>query len=1005
MVCRPNEHFLEKGQTAPQDDKESTNDLAQEELLKQPVYISYRRKKDPRDLKILDPACGSGHFLLYCFDLLLTIYEEAYNDPDLGPVLRKDYPTLEDFQRAVPGLILSHNLHGIDIDIRATQIAALALWLRCQRAYQEIRLKRDRPKITRSNIVCAEPMPGEKDMLKEFVAELQPNVLGQLVEVVFDKMKLAGEAGSLLKIEREIADALAEAKKQWLSRPQTEQLTLWSEEKRPKAEQLGLFDVSGISDEEFWHEAEARVFDALHGYARHAASDARLQRQLFAEDTIHGFAFVELCRKRFDVVLMNPPFGSPSLIAEAYLHSAYYASQYECYGQFLARAVALCSGYIGAITSRAFLYLANFKRIREFIYPHLRVFLDLGEGVLDDAMVEVCAYTMSSLDFPGEVYCYDARKIALATLNPFEIPTIILSELPAYRFNLSYIDALENMPFCYSTEPVLLKMFSTNNTFETVLGGLAKVGLATGDNDRFVRCYWEVPRTSINARWRWYAKGGDYLPFKQDVHLVVDWFDEGKSIEQAFVGARIKKTDVYFRPGVTYSRRSLKGLSFRALPAGCICSDRGPVIIVPGYEYAVLALVNSRVFKYLVEIQCAFGAYEIGTVQRTPLPSHFLEISSDLAELGRSLLMEYSSLACIDETDVLFQWDLFDGKPTSIADISKQVSGRIAGHRRKAAELLRYLDEKINQSYEIESLPDNIVEHEKMLEVFSITDCDEMVSRLMLSICMGFLFGHFPEKLFQLKHIDADFFDHLPQGQMLVAMQGNEEATSNHAIDMGIIPGDPDHPDDIVRRIRWVLELILQEQAEAIEKEICEILRVKQLRDYFQKPGIGGFWDDHVRRYSKSRRKAPIYWLLQSSKKNYALWLYYHRLDKDILFKALLNYVEPKIRLEENRLETLRAQRVEAGTSGRGAKKLAKDMDQQEEFISELRDFEEKLRRVANLHLAPDLNDGVVLNIAPLRELVPWKEAKSYWDELLAGKYKWSSIGKQLREKGIVHGS
>jgi len=115
-----------------------------------------------------------------------------------------------------------------------------------------------------------------------------------------------------------------------------------------------------------------------------------------------------------------------------------------------------------------------------------------------------------------------------------------------------------------------------------------------------------------------------------------------------------------------------------------------------------------------------------------------------------------------------------------------------------------------------------------------------------------------------------------------------------------------------------------------------------------------------VSRYSKSRRKAPIYWLLQSSKKNYALWLYYHRLDKDILFKALLNYVEPKIRLEQSRLEPLRAQRVEAGTSGRGAKKLEKDIDRQEDLISELRDFEDKLRRVANLHLDPDLNDGVV---------------------------------------------
>jgi hypothetical protein len=273
---------------------------------------------------------------------------------------------------------------------------------------------------------------------------------------------------------------------------------------------------------------------------------------------------------------------------------------------------------------------------------------------------------------------------------------------------------------------------------------------------------------------------------------------------------------------------------------------------------------------------------------------------------------------------------------------------------------------------------------------------------LILSVCIGFLFGHFPEKLFQPRFIDTDFFGHLPQGQALVATQGNVEATRNHATDTGVLPEDPDHPDDIVRRVRGVLDLILKERAEAAEEETCEILGVKQLRDYFRKPGKGGFWDDHVRRYSKSRRKAPIYWLLQSSKKNYALWIYYHRLDKDILFKALLNYVEPKIRLEVGCFESMRAQRAAADPLDKGVKKLEQEIERQEEFISELHDFEDKLRRVANLHLEPDLNDGVVLNIAPLWELVPWKEAKNYWEELLDGKYEWSSIGKQLREKGIV---
>ena len=191
----------------------------------------------------------------------------------------------------------------------------------------------------------------------------------------------------------------------------------------------------------------------------------------------------------------------------------------------------------------------------------------------------------------------------------------------------------------------------------------------------------------------------------------------------------------------------------------------------------------------------------------------------------------------------------------------------------------------------------------------------------------------------------------------------------------GILVDDQSHTDDIVRRVRDVLELIWKDRADAIEREACEILGVKDLREYFRRPGKGGFWDDHVSRYSKSRRKAPIYWLLQSSKKYYAVWLYYLRLDKDILFKALLNYVEPKIRLEESRLDTFRSQKDAGGDYGRGSKKLDKEIERQEEFVSEVRDFADKLARAARLDFGdperldsavtydPDLNDGVVLRI------------------------------------------
>ena len=139
--------------------------------------------------------------MLYAFDLLVTIYEEAWEDElqprseATGRTLREDYATYRRPPAALPGLILRHNLHGIDIDPRAVQIAALALWMRAQRAFNDFgSLAANGRPIPETNIVVAEPMPGEKELRQEFIASLDKQ-LGQLVERVFEKMELAGEAG------------------------------------------------------------------------------------------------------------------------------------------------------------------------------------------------------------------------------------------------------------------------------------------------------------------------------------------------------------------------------------------------------------------------------------------------------------------------------------------------------------------------------------------------------------------------------------------------------------------------------------------------------------------------------------------------------------------------------------------------------------------------------------------------------------------------------------------
>ncbi len=406
LVRRPNEVFLGPGEKAPAG-KDDETDLSQEELFKRPVYIEHRPKKDPRDLRILDPACGSGHFLLYAFDLLEQIYEEAWTDHEspksevTSRTLQEDFKTLDDLRHETPKLIVEHNLHGIDIDPRAVQIAALALWLRAQKTWKNLGLKaQERPRIAKSNIATAEPMPGEEDMRREFTAGLKPRVLGQIVDEVFEKMKLAGEAGSLLKIEEEIKDAVAAAGKQWREGPKPEQQLLFlpgMTDPRPKQQEL-RFDVKEVTDQRFWDHAEDRILDALKEYAEQAENGRAVRRRLFAEDAARGFAFIDLCRKRYDVVLMNPPFGEFSARTKSTIASSYGPAKKDIYGAFLKRALELIHSHsrFGAITSRTWLALSSFRKLREFLLLESRpqIIADLGRNVLDDANVQVCAYTV-----------------------------------------------------------------------------------------------------------------------------------------------------------------------------------------------------------------------------------------------------------------------------------------------------------------------------------------------------------------------------------------------------------------------------------------------------------------------------------------------------------------------------------------------------------------------------------------------------------------------------------
>ncbi len=362
-----------------------------------------RPRKDPRDLRILDPACGSGHFLLYSFDLLLTIYEEAWSAEGISPSseatghsLREDYTDLADLRSAVPRLIVEYNLHGVDIDPRCAQIAALALWLRAQRAWKDVGIAAsDRPRIQRTHIVVAEPMPGDAVLVDEFAARLDPPLLRDLFKKMVGESRLAGDLGTLLRVEDGIAVELHRAREQFVTQRQTTGFLPGME----PVEKKGSLDLSGIDDDGFFHEAEARIVEALRAFAETATGSASVRRRLFAGDAAQGVALIDLVRTQFDVVLMNPPFWALSLTAKKEFEKSYPRTKNDVYAAFVERGVGLLHvrGMLGAITSRTGFFLSSFQKWREEILlkeaPPV-VFADLGYGVLDGAMVEVAAYCL-----------------------------------------------------------------------------------------------------------------------------------------------------------------------------------------------------------------------------------------------------------------------------------------------------------------------------------------------------------------------------------------------------------------------------------------------------------------------------------------------------------------------------------------------------------------------------------------------------------------------------------
>jgi hypothetical protein len=211
----------------------------------------------------------------------------------------------------------------------------------------------------------------------------------------------------------------------------------------------------------------------------------------------------------------------------------------------------------------------------------------------------------------------------------------------------------------------------------------------------------------------------------------------------------------------------------------------------------------------------------------------------------------------------------------------------------------------------------------------------------------------------------------------------------------GIMVDDPGHREDVLSRVRDALGVIWGEHADAIEEEACKTLKSKTLRDYLNSPTK--YFSNHLKRWSKSRRQAPLYWPLSTASGSYTLWVYYHRLDDQLLYSALGDFVQPKLEAVQRDLESLRSDENRDG----------KRLEELTDLEHELKDFEEELQKHAR-SWKPNLNDGALVTGAPLHPLFllkPWqKKLKETWGKLEKGDFDWAHVAlsywpERVREK------
>ncbi|WP_303188836.1 BREX-1 system adenine-specific DNA-methyltransferase PglX [uncultured Clostridium sp.] len=906
-------------------------------------------KIDISKIKLLDNAMGSGHILVYAFEVFYKIYKEAgYSE------------------REIPKNILVNNIYGIDIDGRATQLATFALIMKARqynrRLFREIikeKLELNIVEIHETNIFSNEDIEyfiGDDENLRPMIEGLIGNYLD------------AKEYGSIINLEKVNIDIIKE-----------------------RLNQISINEIDDLINME-----------------------SKLKIKNILPQIIKQY---EIMINKYDIVVTNPPYmGNYDNKLKKYINTNYNQYKKDIFSVFIKKNFDYSkdNAYLAFMTPMVWMYIKTFEKLREYILNNKNIssLIELEYSGYEEATVPICTFILKNSnnnDLGTYIKLSDFKGVKnqpLKVLEAIENP----SSNYRYEFDKEDFKYIEGMPIAYWGTERIKEVFKESKSLNMIAE--PKQGLATGDNDRFLKLWHEVDDNkfgrNINRdifiqkgyKWAPCNKGGAFRRWYGNNFYVVDWFEDGKEIKK-FKGSVIRNERYYFNEGLTWSTLTSALLSMRYSPKGNIFETKGSVLfpLNPDDIWYLLGMLNSKIITNLIKMISPTIDYHEGPLGKLP-------VKIEKNRIVEKLVNENVFISKSDWDSFENSWD-FKVHPL-LKLLDKKAQYKLESvfliwetECEKSFKQLKYNEEELNRIFiDIYGLQDELTPEVEDKDI-TIRKADrERDIRSFISYAVGCMFGRYSIDTEGLIYAGGDFSDKWKVESdkwQVRKLEKDEEGNiiSDSWVDVTFVPDvdniipiteDEYFEDDIVSRFIEFVKVVYG--ADTLEENldfIAESLGVKvnetsrqTIRRYFLKE----FYKDHLKVY----QKRPIYWMFDSGKNDgFKALVYMHRYNESTVAKLRTDYLHSLQRKYE--AEILRLQAVAESTtlSAREKTQAKKNIDKINKKIEECKLYDQVVAHVANERISIDLDDGVKHNYGLFQGIkVPTDSGKEVKMDLLA---------------------